>query len=338
MKFPEETTASILTRTFFETGYVESIAALLVTVLLVLTAKAVLQSSRWCGLNDIPSPPLQFWQRYTIGHDILRLMFGGDARRAAAQFNEWRTRVGPIYVVRSLFGKATVMVMSENGLRGINITDAGRFHKTQMMRDSLGTLVGLKGILLAEGDRHRVLRGAMSSVFRHEQLIEVMDVFLREGRKVADGLGKMESGGDLLRIVREGTFAVIIEGSFGRGVMKQSEIEELREAYFESFLEPIGHAFRRSLCQSFLWWLPKSWFGWREDLRRVIRNKVREVCQRDGVGGLVGIMAGLEETAMEDTVLSFLAAGQATTSIAVCWVLYVLAEKPEWQEDRKSVV
>eukprot|EP00177_Eucheuma_denticulatum_P005852 GFKZ01010672.1.p1 GENE.GFKZ01010672.1~~GFKZ01010672.1.p1 ORF type:complete len:498 (-),score=55.72 GFKZ01010672.1:1301-2794(-) len=332
MMLSDVTTPRTFIQAFFETGSAESLPALIFTVLLVFAVKTIFQSARWNSLNHIPTPPLRVWQRYTVGHNVMQLMFGGDARQAAEKFNAWRTRFGPIYVVRSLFGGATVMIMSEGGLRAINITNVRRFHKTQMLRDSLGSLVGLEGILLAEGERHRALRGTMSGVFRHDQLMKVIDVFTREGRIVADKLGEMENGGDLLRVVREGTFAVIIEGSFGSGVMKQSEIEELREAYLESFLEPMGHVIRRSLCQSLLWWLPKRWFGWREDLRRVIRNKVKEVCGRDRVGGLVGMMESLERTEMEDTVLSFLAAGQATTSMAVCWVLYVLGEAAEWQD------
>lgn len=88
-------------------------------------------------------------------------------------------------------------------------------------------------------------------------------------------------------------------------------------------------------------------FSWREDIKKHIRETIYDLCRRqaenpsdvidDAGAPLLELMIdeqtkesiSLEE--MVGTVLSFLAAGQATTSIAVCWVLYLLAKEQEWQ-------
>lgn len=297
---------------------------------------------------SVPSPPLPFWKRFTIGHDMLTLILRKRSLNAADQFNEWTEEHGPLFMVRSLFGSPAFITTSEAAIRIMNTTRQRRYVKVQSARNSLGTLIGQNGILLAEGDTHATLRKATAPALHHDALIAVGKVFLREADLLADRLVAAQKTGsaDVLRDVRESTFRVILDTTFGENGVKEEDLIRLRDAYLEAFLEPPEHVLRRVLLQKIVFFLPKRYFGWREDLRAYIRETVFRLCsdRSKGIakGGaatpLLSLMVDEEtnrvipERSLVDTILSFLTAGQATTSMAVCWMLYLLAKEPAWQD------
>lgn len=340
-----DTTISRICRSFGDTSNLLYFLPVLPLAGVILLQLVHILFVQFCtDIPSIPSPPLPLWKRYTIGINPLSLAFGETAVKAAARFNRWRDTYGPIYVLYGYFGKPMVIATSETALRTINITKHLIYHKTKVMRTSFATLIGHDGILLAEGDKHAALRAAVAPALHHDALVAVSHIFLREGTRLADNFSNAspDTGLHALQFVREGTFNVIIETCFGSGVVPADIARHLQDAYLESFLEPPKHMFRRNLLQTFLWFLPKRWFGFREDLRACIRMTVAQLCKdrpaaRADRKPLLQLMeenarAPLARSELVDTVLSFLTAGQATTSIAVCWLLYELACAPKWQQ------
>lgn len=328
--------------------YVRYIPLLIVLVPLARWLLKTIRFRLFYDISSIPSPPLPFWRRFTIGHNLLTLILRKSSLDAADQFNEWTEEHGPLFKVRSLFGSPSIITTSEAAIRFMSITRPRRFNKVQAARRSLGTLIGQNGILLAEGDVHAKLRKATAPALHHNALIAVGKIFLREGDLLADRLVAAQKTGsaDILRDVREATFKVILDTTFGENRVQEEEVIRLRDAYLEAFMEPPSHVLRRSLLQNILFFVPPRCFGWREDLRAYIRETVFRLCSnRFGAiakGGattpLLSLMVDEEtnrvipERNLVDTILSFLAAGQATTSMAVCWLLYFLAKEPVWQD------
>lgn len=249
--------------------------------------------------------------------------------------------------VYSVFGAPAFILTSAESIRVINTTNHCKYTKTQTTRNALGTLIGENGIILAEGEAHARLRRAIAPALHHDALIAAEKVFLREGQLLADRLAKSQSSAqmDILRDVRTATFQVVIDTAFGENAVPPDQCTRLHDAFLDAFLEPPSHTFRRAILQDILSFLPARYFGWREDLRTYIRNSVSKICrelkksakQHGAVTPLISLMIDeetyrvLPERDLVETILSFLAAGQATTSISVCWTLYLLARHADWQ-------
>lgn len=297
----------------------------------------------------VPGPPVKrWWHLYTIGHNFVYEILFGDAASTADKFNSWRRTYGPTIIqIRSLFGERNILATSESAIRTVTITKNSSFVKPDLMRDYLAQIVGENGIILAEGDVHtRLLRAVIPSM-RHESLSKVGDLFLEQGALLAERLERISSKGeDVLHDIRISTFSVILQTCFGKRSVPPHVMNSLQDAYLTVFSEPSRFELARILLQKLFWFAPRKFFGYREDLKRYIRDTVSQLCQdhkrRRAAGGcfepsLLSLMVDQESKStmsnqeMVEIVLSFLVAGQATTSLSVSWTLYLLAREQNWQ-------
>lgn len=323
---------------------------------IVLFAKVLLQNlvlasrNRFSSdIDAISGPPLKrWWHLYTIGHNFLYEILFVDAVSTAEMFNSWRQTYGPdIFQIRSFFGARNVIIASESAIRTVTVTKNSCFVKPEVVRNSLGQLVGENGIVLAEGENHARLRRAVAPSMHHDALSKVGNVFLEQGAQLAERLREMgESGGDVLRDVRISAFAVILQACLGKNSIKPDVINRLQDAYLTVFLESPKYQLARVLLQEIFWFVHRRHFSYREDLKKYIRETVSQLCDEhkmkraDGKcvePSLMSLMIDQESKTsisnqeMVETILSFLIAGQATTSLAVCWTLYLLAREQNWQ-------
>lgn len=298
-------------------------------------------------IDSVPGPPLSIWKRYTVGHNILHQVYSVDALTTADLFNTWRKEYGPLFEQCSIFGERGVVVTSEDSLRSVTITKNSSFVKPAAVRDTLAPTVGENGLLLAEGKKHARLRRAVAPSMHHDALTAVGDIFLEQGKLLGESLAKMgETGGDILQEARNATFSVIFQTCFGKHAARPEEIVRLREAYHISFDEPPLSSLRRAILMKVFWFVNRDHFTYREDLKTYIRSMTLRLCEegkrsRDSSGlagkSLLSLMVdeeskqSLANVDMVDTVLSFLAAGQITTSLSVVWTIYLLARNQEWQ-------
>lgn len=299
-------------------------------------------------IHKIPSPPLPAWQAFTVGHNYFRLVLRDDSIQAAAQFNAWSHRHGSFLRLNTFLGAQSLVLTSVDAIRAILTTKHRDYFKSEQTRRTLATLVGENGLMLAERDAHARLRKATAPALHHDALVAVEKTFLREGALLADRLAASQASGrmDILQDVRTATFHVIMESAFGENTISPEEVARLHDAFLTAFVEPPAHALRRVILQDVFSFLPPRLFGWREDLRTYIRDAVRRIIDdakahakaHGQATPLISLMIDeetnrvLPKRDLVDTMLSFLAAGQATTSIAVCWTLYLLAKHPEWQD------
>lgn len=272
-----------------------------------------------------------------------------DPFDVAVVFNRWRKEYGPVYKIRSLLGEVVIMLSSESAIQTVNVSKSANFGKNALGKKFIAPLVGTDGILLAEGKAHARLRKAVAPAMHHDSLVALGRVFLREGASLADRLGQLGAkSDDLLQEVRVSTFAVIYKTCFGTDVAQTDRISKLQKAYHEVFEEPVWRTFLSSLLAYIFWFVDPSVFNWREDLNRYIKQTTRELCDEfsqsesqrssEGEKPLLSLMVdadtqqNISTGEKVSTVLSFLVAGQLTTSLSVCWTLYLLGREREWQE------
>lgn len=233
--------------------------------------------------------------------------------------------------------------MSPTAIQRIFLSGASRYERSLPFKNNLKTLVGGEGILLAEGQAHDKLRRAVSGGLKYDNLLAVENIFVKHAKELMERLGD-GGGGDILSIVRFSTFDVILEASFGDDLIREQdagEVAKLRDDYLQCLLQPRNMVLRRVLLQTVFYYLPAHWFGLMEKTKMHVRTVIAKYChqyRQRPTQGLLRFMMDLEtkynltDSQMLGNVLSFLAAGQATSSVAVCWTLYLLAQHPEWQQ------
>lgn len=296
-------------------------------------------------LFRIPEPPVPLWRRFLTGHNTAFIVTAADSFHAARQLQQWRLRHGPIFRLTSLFGMRSVVVTSEHAIRTVFVRKSSFIGKTPASIGFLTPFVGNDGILVADGERHVKLRRAVAPAMHHEALMSVARIFLAEGRALAE---RLACGGDrpvdVLHEVRVATFEVIFQTCFGDDALSEAEHVRLRDAYLEVFLEPPLYMLLSFLARQVFWFVDPFVFTYRKGLKRFMREVVRRLCEDrmgGGVGGgtrLLSLMVDAETNKkmtpgeLVGTVLSFLAAGQATTSMSVSWTVYTLGREREWQE------
>lgn len=298
-------------------------------------------------VHKIPGPSISL-RRFLVGYGLMPIMFRRDAVEVAELVTQWRNKYGPIIKSYAPLGRISIIASSPAAIRQITVSRQQFYHKTQLTRGTFSGIVGSEGILLAEGPTHTRLRRAVNPSMHHDAIVALGHVFIREGELLANRLANTNAtpNRDLLSDVRVHTFRVILETCFGCDVVPAEVGIRLQDAYIETFVEPPSHVKRRLLLQTVFWFFPKKWFGWREDLKSYIRSAVYDLCDAKSLSSkpdcpekaLLSLIVD-EETKksiprnqLVDTLLSFLVAGQATTSMSVCWLLYLLAREPTWQE------
>lgn len=299
-------------------------------------------------LHTIPGPTILEWTRARMGYVLVYHLLCLDPFDLSTIFNRWRTNYGPIYQLRTVLGERVIMVGSESGIRTVMVSKSSNFVKNPMTKKFLAPLVGENGILLAEGNAHARLRKAVAPAMHHESLLALGSTFLREGKALAERLAHLgDSCEDLLLLVRISTFDVIFQTCFTQHVSHSDRVSKLQKAYHEAFEEPMWRTFLTNMLQTIFWFVDPKVFNWREDLNQYISQTTYELCSEHlqnrntssvPESPLLSLMVDVDTQKsistreMVETVLSFLTAGQISTSLSVCWTLYLLAREPEWQE------
>lgn len=307
-------------------------------------------------LHAIPEPLQPFWKRFTSGHGHFRCLYKSPREESAALFNAWRRKYGDVYLVRGFFGEPVVVLMSGTAISRIASAECSKkYKKSQAMRKGYSSLIGNRSLLLIEDDAHSRLRRVIAPAFHYKSLLSISNIFIRHAQSLTDKLLAPEVSSERIpEIVHDHSFTLLVNACFGDRVLPLKTMNQLRADYFACMQEPDSHALRRAILQKIFSFLPYQWFGFCEDIRRSIKKTLTSfICgasgkylQQDTTNISAGRMSNpnllylvskatagqlfsSEETV--SLVMTFLAAGQATTSFGVLWMLYNLAAHPEWQ-------
>lgn len=202
-----------------------------------------------------------------------------------------------------------------------------------------------QSILTSQGDDWRWQRQAVSSLFRHEEILGYTPDMASAAANLA-AKWRAEGQSAVRRIDRDvtgATYEAISHTLFGGEAMPEAiAIQEAVEAYLNATSWEIAAT---------LVGIP-SW-GWLPARRRLgraarqMRSAVERLLDRwqagddpNGdhlLGRLLsarepGLDAGISRTRVINNLLTFLNAGHETTGKALIWTLFVLSREPVWQE------
>lgn len=309
------------------------------------------------GLNKLPQPPFPSSNLFKIlfrGHGLLKHVYFSDPGDTCEYYNSVRKALNSdIFVLTGPSFTSNVLVFSSSAVRTVAQNSSEAYRKSWTIRLFLKLFVGENSIFVSDGVRHRRLRHAMSIALKHDNLIKLSRYFVERGDALAEELA--DSGGsDPVFGIRRATFDIIINACFGQHALNDDTVKRILNLYHDALTDLRGVSLRVLLGHAGVSFTPLLWVFSGERSKLKVRREVHQLCSKllsqweerrcsemDSSSGeavpLLSIMCDACEEGkfttedLVQTVLSFLLAGQATTTIAVAWTFYLLARHDDWQ-------
>lgn len=313
------------------------------------------------SLKSVPSVPIRTWKSYLTGHDTwgtAAFLNKVDSRTVAQNINAYRATLGPVFVLRNFLATPTLQIADTEALRHVCSPAAYKYPKTAPARRAMGMLLGADGILFAEGEKHKRIKRIVSPALHHEAVGVFGAALLEEAQELAERFvaacsSEPEKPLKLKEEVGAGTFRAIIRAFVGRSRVSPVRLQALEHAYLECIEQMTIQLPWDILRMAVLNFIPASWITSSRREKLLIRREVMELLD-EAIGWqklksatetqapnekdpavLLSLMTAasaeagrLNPSEMTDTMLTFLAAGQATSALSVAWTLHLLARHP----------
>ncbi|KAI9715409.1 MAG: hypothetical protein M1828_000869 [Chrysothrix sp. TS-e1954] len=271
---------------------------------------------------------------------------------------EWTKTVpndGLIYY-RSLFNAPRVIPTSAQALREVLSEKSYEFVKPDQLSRGLGQILG-NGILLSEGDEHRIQRKNLMPAFSYRHVKELYAVFWSKTRdmilavdgEVAEKSKETEVSSRAIEAgnwLNRATLDIIGVATMGKSFNALEDEHGLLCQTYAKVLKPSGAGRVLGFLGFFLpFWMvqlipiKRNWDVQAAPniIRGVCRQMIREKRETMEKGQSTGIdilsvalnSGGFSDDNLVDQLMTFLAAGHETTATAMVWALYTLCEHPE---------
>jgi cytochrome P450 len=243
---------------------------------------------------------------------------------------------------RSGEGAARAWVMGPALLKQVLLDEREKFHKLTQIR-LLAPLLG-HGLLTSEGAEWKWQRQACAPMFRHQDLLGFVPVFVRAAQgllarwRAAPGAAQ-PAVQQVDRDVTRATFEVI-----------SATLLPSADATIGPVLEDSIASFQRSGGWAQLYasvraphWLPRPGISSGRQAAIALRSAVAALVRERRAGGgpddlMHRLMAArdpesgqaMDDERLIDNLLTFYLAGHETTARALSWTLYLLSRSPEW--------
>ena len=265
----------------------------------------------------------------------------------------------------SIFNTERLVIVSPKALSEVLTTKSYDFIKPPQFRVGLGRLLGI-GILLAEGDEHRIQRKNLMPAFAFRHIKDLYPVFWEKAREAVHEMTAQVKSQEEARLADE------------TSVSKKDNVLEVGEWASRTTLDIIGIAgmgqdfgsirdpdallsrtYRKVFTPSpgaqllgFMALILPSWFVHRlpfsrnEEIEKaaatikdVCRQLIRDKKEKLDNGRLTDIdilsvaleSGGFTEENLVNQMMTFLAAGHETTATAMTWAVYMLCLYPDVQ-------
>ncbi len=239
--------------------------------------------------------------------------------------------------------RQTVFVLSSDLIHRVLVAEANNFVKNPVDRRILARALG-NGILLAEGDDWRWQRRTAAPLFRHDVVMDCVPVMAAAADRLLE-CWKSDRETAVRPIDREMalvTFDVIQETLLkGRNAFDA----QLVARNITSYLQPISWLVAYDFLKLPQWMPHPGMFKMRRSARilrqevlKLVRSRKEDADSADDL--LAKLLAAkdsetgksMPESLVVDNLLTFLAAGHETTTLALTWSLFLIASVPEWQQ------
>lgn len=244
------------------------------------------------------------------------------------------------------FNIERVVVVSPQAMAEVLVTKNYTFPKPSRVRESIARVLGF-GVLLAEGDEHKLQRRNLMPAFAFRHVKDLYPTFWRKTREVvqamtaaADEKGVLET--EVYGWSSRATLDIIGLAGMGKdfGAIHDEE-NELVKTYTRLF-KPSGAARVLALLSAFVpQWILQTLPIEQNDQTALAAKKIRSVCM-DLIADKKAKMAAKEaqdldilsvalesglfsDDGLVDQMMTFLAAGHETTASAMIWAIYLMA-------------
>lgn len=236
--------------------------------------------------------------------------------------------------------------LTETVLLGANATFPKPPLEQRVFSEPLG-----RSILTSQGDDWRWQRGAVSGLFRSEEILNYVPDMTRAAENLL--LRWRTSPASAPRAIdtdlTQATYEAISDSLFGRRALPEATV--IQEAV-KVYLNATNWEIAATLAGMPVWgWHPGKGRMQRaaKDMRSAIERLI-DRWRREGdphgnhlLGRLLaakepGCEEGISSERVLNNLLTFLNAGHETTAKALIWTLYILAQEPDWQERLREEV
>ncbi|KAL2158561.1 hypothetical protein VTH06DRAFT_4328 [Thermothelomyces fergusii] len=284
---------------------------------------------------------------------------------------EWVNSIPNNGLIRYLgpFNRERLLLTSPKALAEVLVTKNYDFVKPDMVRHALGPVLGI-GLLLAEGDDHKMQRKNLSPAFAFRHIKDLYPVFWAKAREGVDAMtdeilraaaGQGGPGEEKTAVIEAGDWAsritldIIGVAGMGRDFDAiRNPGTGLNRAYTQIFnpsreariLQVLGAMISPRLVNL----LPVKR---NEDIRAsarliraecadLIRDKRQKLARKEPADIDILSVAiesgGFSDESLVDQLMTFLAAGHETTATAMTWAVYLLAKHPDVQSRLRAEV
>jgi len=251
-----------------------------------------------------------------------------------------------------LLGQRVHTTTDPDVMQAVLQTHFDNFPKSDLEQVVLERATG-HGLLTAQGAEWRTQRRATSPIFRHKTLLTLAPLMIDAGAEAGAVLAAGDGEVDVMPVMANATLKVI-GGTLLSGDEDQLDFAEMSRTV-EVLLDNLGKVdvfdfFRSTRRMPRLWGKAgKAAVAWMQSAAAEVMQG-RRLSGKEAQDLLALLMAarhpdtgeGLTDAQIRDNVVTFIGAGHETTSMALSWTLYLLANHPDWQDrlaaERAAVV
>ncbi|RIA87211.1 cytochrome P450 [Glomus cerebriforme] len=299
-------------------------------------------------LRKIPGPPSE---NLFYGH--IRTIMTEESSEPQLR---WVKQYGNIVKFHGMFNEPNILVADPKIIQEITVNQVYDYVKAP---SASATAVFGRGLLFAEGDDHKRQRKMMNPAFTYSNIKEMVPTFTRISLilkdLIEDKIKLGESEIILTPYVSKATLDIIGLVGFNYEFNSLTSPNELAEAYDSLMNAPVtGSRIAMNLLSNYIPYVRKipveinrRFHHGCAIIDRVSKKLVEEKYNEAKNGELKGkdllsLLININKTLPDEEkmtddelkyqIMTFLIAGHETTSISVCWALYLLAKHPREQD------
>lgn len=247
------------------------------------------------------------------------------------------------YHIARFMGRGVIHTSDPQTFQDVLLTHQAAFPKSEVEHRLLSGATG-DGLLTSEGAHWKSQRKAASPAFRHDRLMALLPSMDAAGARVAQALAKQSGETDVLPFMIDATFEIIAntllsgdEDAFDSARVAKDValfLEDLGKMDLFDFIPPLAN-------------LPRPWGArgraavrrLRADADTAVRARRASASPKADLLDLLMSATdketgdGLSDLELRDNIITFIGAGHETTSLALTWTLYLLANAPDWQDN-----
>nr|UJI64972.1 RadD1 [Chondria armata] len=326
----------------------------LVFVSLVLIFIVLRNAIQLYHLRHIPTPA-------NDQYSLVTRLFRQDPKYTAAWLNTQAISHGKSVIRLSGLLLSTVVIPITPSSIQILSTNSMSFPKSPDFIRRLRDFTGTDSIFtVGTAKEHRFLRNIISPPLRYDYVVSKLHViFFREVRSVLHSFpSEQENDDDVVGVIRTATFRIVMQACFGLDTVEHSKIDMLGHLYHKALSQPSYISIANLLFLPS--WFPTYFFSSSDASSLQLRREVSKICddilknlhpdsnpifsnvtQDSLVAHMIDFLRSepssksvtLTSEKLVGTVLSFLFAGQATTTLAIAWALHLLSISDDVQKD-----